>query len=130
MLSIALHGPSACAQPLRRLAAAVPNRVEIHAILSANSIQKEKSAALAAPFCIAFLVVDLALRELEAAARLLAAVLFALDHARVAGHEAFLLERPAQVRLVIGQRARHADAGVALGLGTFYAEYLSRSGSL
>ena len=47
----------------------------------------------------------LALRELEAAAGLRAAVLLTLDRAAVAGEEAALLQRAAQVRLVIGQRA-------------------------
>ena len=46
----------------------------------------------------------LALRELEAAAGLGAAVLLALDDARVAGQEAFALDRRAQRRLVAGQR--------------------------
>src|ERR1700744_2531077 len=47
---------------------------------------------------------QLALRELERPARLGAAVLLALDHTRVAGQEAALLEDAAQVRLEIGQR--------------------------
>src|SRR5262245_53814877 len=51
---------------------------------------------------------DLALRELEAAASLGAAVLLALDHARVAGEEAAALERAAQVRLIGHQRLRQA----------------------
>jgi hypothetical protein len=46
MLSIALCAPSRCADALRRLAAAIPNRVEIHAIVSANSIQNEKERGL------------------------------------------------------------------------------------
>src|ERR1700759_4561706 len=51
---------------------------------------------------------QLALRELERPARLGAAVLLALDHARVAGQEAALLENAAQVRLEIGPRLRQA----------------------
>src|SRR5690242_7848828 len=46
----------------------------------------------------------LALRELEAAAGLGAAVLLALDGARVAGQEPGLLDDRAQARLVAGQR--------------------------
>src|SRR5215210_7672160 len=52
----------------------------------------------------------LALRELEAAARLRPAVLLALDDAGVAGEEAFALDRGAQRRLVAGQRGRDAVA--------------------
>src|SRR3954463_11767569 len=52
----------------------------------------------------------LALRELEAAAGLGAAVLLALDDARVAGQEAFALDRGAQLRLVAGERGRDAVA--------------------
>src|SRR5882757_449511 len=48
----------------------------------------------------------LTLRELERLAGLGAAVLLALDHARVAGEEAALLEDAAQIRLEIGQRLR------------------------
>src|SRR4051812_42805471 len=51
-----------------------------------------------------------ALRELEAATRLGAAVLLALDHAAVAGEEAALLEDSAKLRLEIGQSLRHAVA--------------------
>src|SRR5215212_703300 len=51
-----------------------------------------------------------ALRELEAAAGFLLAVLLALDDARVAGQEALLLEGAAQLRLVIGERLREAVA--------------------
>ena len=50
----------------------------------------------------------LALRELEAAACLGAAVLLALDDARVAGQEAFALDGRAKRRLVAGQRGRDA----------------------
>ena len=46
----------------------------------------------------------LALRELEAAAGLGAAVLLALDDARIAGQEAGALDRRAQRRLEPGQR--------------------------
>src|SRR4051794_17644771 len=45
-----------------------------------------------------------ALRELEAAAGFLLAVLLALDDARGAGEETFLLERGAKLRLEVGQR--------------------------
>src|ERR1700722_11653584 len=48
--------------------------------------------------------IPLALGELEARARLAVAVLLALDHARIAGEEAPLLEEWAQVRFEIGQR--------------------------
>ncbi len=51
-----------------------------------------------------------ALRELEAAASLGPAVLLALDHAAVAGQEAALLQRAAQLRLIIGERAGDAVA--------------------
>src|SRR6266849_361044 len=51
-----------------------------------------------------------ALGELEAAPRLGAAIFLALDHARVAGEEAALLERAAQVRLEIHQRLGQAVA--------------------
>src|SRR5271163_3439658 len=49
-----------------------------------------------------------ALRELEARARLPVAVLLALDHPRIAGEEAFLLERGPEVRLEVGQRLGEA----------------------
>src|SRR5258708_40056375 len=48
----------------------------------------------------------LALRELERLARLGAAVLLALDHPRVAGEKAALLQDAAQIRFEIGQRLR------------------------
>src|ERR1700744_2207637 len=47
---------------------------------------------------------QLALRELERFARLGAAVLLALDHARVAGETAALFQNAAQIRLEIGER--------------------------
>src|SRR5262245_40476470 len=50
----------------------------------------------------------LALRELEAAARLGPAVLLTLDYARVAGQEAAALERAAQIGLVGNQRLGEA----------------------
>src|SRR4051812_48335176 len=50
------------------------------------------------------LFLALALRELEAAAGLGAAVFLALDDAAVAGEEAGLLDDSAQRRLVAGQR--------------------------
>src|SRR5258708_34146828 len=53
---------------------------------------------------------SLALRELDRPARLGAAVLLALDPARVAGQEAALLQDTAQLRLEIGQRLRQAVA--------------------
>src|SRR4029079_4894370 len=52
----------------------------------------------------------LALRELEGTAGLGAAVLLALDHARIAGEEALALDRGAQARLVAGERGRDAVA--------------------
>src|SRR5689334_5353244 len=57
--------------------------------------------------CEAF---DLALRELEAAARTGAAVLLALDHAAVAGQEAVGLHRTPQRRLELRQRLGDAVA--------------------
>src|SRR3954453_12189832 len=51
-----------------------------------------------------------ALRELEAAAGFLLAVLLALDDARVARQEAFALQGRTQVGLVIGQRLGEAVA--------------------
>src|SRR5690242_5629593 len=57
--------------------------------------------------CEAF---DLALRELETAARTGAAVLLALDHAAVAGQEAVGLHRAAQRRLELRQRLGDAVA--------------------
>src|SRR5690606_4895470 len=58
----------------------------------------------------------LALRELEAPAGLLAAVLLTLNHAAIAGHEASVLQRRTKGRLIIGQRLRDAmthSAGLA-----------------
>src|SRR3954466_11161787 len=55
----------------------------------------------------------LALRELEAAAGLGAAVLLALNDARIAGQEAFALHGGAKARLVAGERGRDAVAGRA-----------------
>src|SRR6478735_4982668 len=49
-----------------------------------------------------------ALRELEAAAGLGLTELLTLDDTRVAGQEAFLLERAAKLRLVVGQRLGEA----------------------
>src|SRR5580704_7522720 len=46
----------------------------------------------------------LALRELEASAGLGLAVLFALNHAAVAGEEAVRLQKRAQARFVVGER--------------------------
>ena len=54
--------------------------------------------------------VGLTLRELEAATRLGATVLLALDHARIAGEEAVGLQPLAQIRLEQRQRARDAVA--------------------
>src|SRR5512145_1715534 len=51
---------------------------------------------------------DSALGELEAAAGLHAPVLLALDGTAVAGQEPAFLERPAQVRLEVGERLRDA----------------------
>src|SRR6476661_9610099 len=60
------------------------------------------------PFLFDAVSVRLALRELEAAACLGAAVLLALDDARIAGQEPGLLDDRAKRRLVAGQRL--ADA--------------------
>src|SRR5579883_954968 len=62
------------------------------------------------PFSGKPILEGLALRELEATSRLGAAVFLALDDARVAGEEARLLQRRAQVRLVIGEGAADAVA--------------------
>src|SRR6185437_4540183 len=51
-----------------------------------------------------------ALGELEAGARLAVAVFLALDHPRIAGQEALLLERRAKLGLVMGQRLGKAVA--------------------
>src|SRR6185503_7224091 len=51
-----------------------------------------------------------ALRELEAAAGLHAAVLLALDHAAVARQEPALRERRTQLRLEVGERLGNALA--------------------
>src|SRR5688500_15062572 len=62
------------------------------------------------------MVSRLALRELERAAGLGAAVFLALDHARVARQEAAALERRTQIRLEVSQRLRDAvthGAGLA-----------------
>src|SRR5215213_6359131 len=67
-----------------------------------------KRAARGPPFPKSLIEGALALRELEAAAGLLPAVLLTLDDARIAGQEAFLLERAAKVRLVVGQRLGEA----------------------
>src|SRR5579875_1205309 len=53
---------------------------------------------------------SLALRELEGTTGFGAAVLLALDHARVAGQEAAALERAAQFRLEIRERLGKAVA--------------------
>src|ERR1700733_1284499 len=53
---------------------------------------------------------QLALRELERATSLGAAVLLALDHARIAGEEAALFQNTAQIRLEIGERLGDAMA--------------------
>src|ERR1700726_2185021 len=57
-----------------------------------------------APHLRQVLAKQLALRELERLARLGAAVLFALDHARVAGEKTTLFQNAAQIGLEIGQR--------------------------
>src|SRR5215213_5921564 len=67
-----------------------------------------KRAARGPPFPKSLIEGALALRELEAAAGLLLAVLLTLDDARIAGQEAFLLERAAKIRLVVGQRLGEA----------------------
>src|ERR1700686_5527281 len=76
---------------------------------------RRKKGRLSAPFWLSdppywrqILAKQLALRELERLARLGTAVLLALDHARVAGEEAALLQDAAQVRFEIGQRLRDA----------------------
>src|ERR1700680_2593671 len=71
---------------------------------------QSKRAHPGAPFLIANADWASALGELEGAASLLAAVFLALDHAGVAGKEAALLERAAQLGLEVGERARAAVA--------------------
>src|SRR3954453_23774499 len=70
-----------------------------------------KRALKSAPFCISLKPLSrrmrpkrLTLRELEGPAGLGLAVLLTLDHARVTGEEAALLEHGAQLRLEIGER--------------------------
>src|ERR1051326_3954827 len=53
-----------------------------------------------------YAVVRLALRELEAAARLAAAVFFAFDFAGVAAHEAGIAQRRLELRVGFDQRPR------------------------
>src|SRR5579863_2463524 len=60
------------------------------------------------PRSLQILMKRLALREPERPARLGAAVLLALDHARVAREKAALFEKAAKIRLEIGQRLRNA----------------------
>src|ERR1700686_5370254 len=76
---------------------------------------RRKKGRLSAPFWLSYppywrqiLAKQLALRELERLARLGAAVLFALDHARVTGEEAALFQQASQIRLEISQRLRDA----------------------
>src|SRR3954469_12329115 len=74
-----------------------------------NRIQNETGAPKGTPVILRVLrnnprqQVRSALRELEGPAGLGLAVLLALDHARVAGQEATLLEHAAQLRLEIRQ---------------------------
>src|SRR4051794_14101258 len=63
--------------------------------------------------CVTQLKAVLALRELERTTCLGAAVLFALDDARVAGQEALTLHGCAKRRLVAGERGRNAVADSA-----------------
>src|SRR6202011_2306760 len=69
---------------------------------------RRKKGRLSAPYWRQILAKQLALRELERLARLGAAVLFALDHARVTGEEAALFQQASQIRLEISQRLRDA----------------------
>src|SRR3712207_6637437 len=69
---------------------------------------KQKGRPESRPFSNDVAEGALALRELEAAAGLLPAVLLTLDDARIAGQEAFLLERAAKLRLIVGQRLGEA----------------------
>src|SRR5829696_9635713 len=69
---------------------------------------KTKRAARGPPFPKCLPEEALALRELEAAAGLLPTVLLTLDDTRIAGQEAFLLERAAKLRLIVGQRLGEA----------------------
>src|SRR6476620_1646576 len=62
----------------------------------------------AASALVALALVALALGELERSPRFGPAVFLALDHARVAGEKAALLERPAQIRLEVHQRLGQA----------------------
>src|ERR1700722_7256224 len=78
-----------------------------------------------------------ALRELEAASGLGAAVLLALHHAAVAGEEAVRLQRRAQARFVVGERLGDAvphRAGLAgearADHGRFHVELAEPAGDL
>jgi hypothetical protein len=73
-------------------------------IIKSTQPNQQKKAAQRPPSVTRRADRTLALRELEAAAGFRAAELLALHHAAVAGEEAFLLERGAKRRLVIGQR--------------------------
>src|SRR5713226_1634694 len=64
------------------------------------------SQTLQMPRSRQILAKQLALRELERLARLGAAVLLALDHARVAGEKAALFQKAAQIGFEIGQCLR------------------------
>src|SRR5262245_44819274 len=66
----------------------------------------QQKGAPSAPFSVAMVRAS-ALGELERPARLGAAVLLALDHARVASEEAAALQHAAQVGLELGERLRY-----------------------
>src|SRR5258706_805880 len=87
-------------------------RKKLHQLVGKSSTKRAPASALSEllmmPHSQQVLTNRLALRELERLARLGAAVLLALDHPRVAGEKAALLQDAAQIRFEIGQRLRDA----------------------
>src|SRR4029077_21293468 len=88
-------------RPARTAPAAMAERAIRLAIAQPPIRRRSRRAASA---LVALALVALALGELERSPRFGPAVLLALDHARVAGEKAALLERPAQVGLEVHQR--------------------------
>src|SRR4051794_31388643 len=86
--------------PTRPAQAAMAERAIRLAIAQPPMRRRSRRAASA--------LVALALGELERTARFGPAVFLALDHARVAGEKAALLERPAQIGLEVHQRLGQA----------------------
>src|SRR3954470_11275166 len=86
--------------PTRPAQAAMAERAIRLAIAQPPMRRRSRRAASA--------LVALALGELERSPRFGPAVFLALDHARVAGEKAALLERPAQIRLEAHQRLGQA----------------------